>query len=70
MGVYDTMLLQAILTKSEEIEKEMAAIASLLRRLPEIQAAALLTMQEEQQKAALQGKGAADLWVIPPPDQR
>ena len=70
MDEWEKRLLSTLVIKADAIEKEMAAIASILRRLPEIQAAALLTMQEEQQKAALQGKGAADLWVIPPPDQR
>lgn len=70
MDENDRLLLQELLVKAEGIEKEMAAIASLLRRLPEIQAAVLLTMQEEQHKAALQGKGAADLWTIPSPNQR
>lgn len=70
MDEWEKRLLSTLVIKADAIEKEMAAIASILRRLPEIQAAVLLTMQEEQRKAAFMGKGPEDLWEIPRPDQR
>lgn len=54
----------------EELKEKLAAIESLLQRLPEIQAAAFFQMYEEYQAARLQGKKASDLWVIPQPDSR
>lgn len=53
-----------------KIQEKLATIESLLQRLPEIQAAAFLQMYDEYQMAKLQGKKAADLWTIPPPDLR
>lgn len=61
---------EELLNRLDAIQKQLAALADLLRRLPEIQAAVLLTMKEEQRKAAFMGIGPEDLWVIPPPDQR
>ena len=52
------------------IEKRLAAIESLLQRLPEIQAATFIQMQEEYQAARMQGKKSSDLWVIAPPTSR
>ena len=54
----------------KEIKEKLAAIESLLQRLPEIQAAVFIQMSEEYQTAKMQGIGSADLWFIPPPDSR
>lgn len=51
------------------IEK-LAAIESLLKRLPEIMAAVAIQMQEEYQDARMRGERSSDLWEISPPDQR
>lgn len=56
--------------KLSAIDEKLAAIESLLQRLPEIQAATLLQMYDEYQSARMQGKKASDLWVIPPPNSR
>lgn len=53
-----------------EIKEKLAAIESLLQRLPEIQAAVFLQMQEEYQSARLLGKKAEDIWIIAPPNLR
>lgn len=54
----------------DEIKGRLAAIESLLQRLPEIQAAAFFQMYDEYQKARMEGKKASDLWVIPQPNSR
>lgn len=58
--------------KSElkEISEKLDIIISLMQRMPEIQAAVFLNMQEEKGTATLQGRKAADLWVIPRPEER
>lgn len=48
-----------------EIKEKLAAIESLLQRLPEIQTAVFLQMQEEAQSARLRGIRAQDLWTVP-----
>ena len=53
-----------------EIKKRLAAIESLLQRLPEMQAAMFIQMNEEYQAAKLEGKKSSDLWGIAPPDLR
>lgn len=53
-----------------EITEKLTAIESLLQRLPEIQAAVFIQMQEEYRAAQLQGRKSSDLWVIAPPDSR
>lgn len=53
-----------------EINEKLTDIESLLQRLPEIQAAVFIQMQEECQAAKMQGKKSSDLWVIPPPNSR
>ena len=53
-----------------EIKERLAAIESLLQRLPEIQAAVFIQMNEEYQRAKPLGKSSADLWEIAPPNQR
>ena len=53
-----------------ELKEKLAAIESLLQRLPEIQAAAFFLMLDEYQTARLAGKKANDLWDIPTPNQR
>ena len=53
-----------------EIKEKLAAIESLLQRLPEIQAVALIQMIEEYHEAKLAGVKSKDLWVIPPPNER
>lgn len=54
----------------QEIKEKLAAIESILQRLPELEAAAFLQMYDEYQAARFEGKKAADLWVIPPPSSR
>lgn len=53
-----------------EIKEKLAAIESLLQRLPEIQTAVFLKMLDEYQSAKLSGKRAADLWEVPNPQAR
>lgn len=53
-----------------EIKEKLAAIESLLQRLPEIQTAVFLKMKEEYEAAKLEGKKSSDLWVIAPPNER
>ena len=53
-----------------EIKGKLAAIESLLQRLPEIQAAVFIQMQEEYQDARAQGQRSLDIWTILPPDER
>ena len=62
--------LESVLHDLSEIKKTLEAIESLLRRLPEIQAAVLIQLDEEYQFARMQGKKSSDLWVIPPPNSR
>ena len=52
------------------IEERLAAIESLLQRLPEIQAAVFIDMWEQYQRARLSGQSPRELWEIIPPDQR
>ena len=54
----------------KEIEEKLAAIESLLQRLPEIQAAVFLLMRDEYETAKAQGRDARQLWSVPNPDQR
>lgn len=49
-----------------EIKERLAAIESLLQRLPEVQAAVFLQMWDEYQSARLTGKKPKDIWTIPP----
>lgn len=44
------------------IEKTLASIELLLRKMPEMQAATFIKMNEEYQRARLQGKSCDDLW--------
>lgn len=53
-----------------EIKEKLAAIESLLQRLPELQAAVFIQMQEEYQAARLAGRKSSDIWVIAPPSER
>ena len=53
-----------------EVIEKLAAIESLLQRLPEIQAAVFIQMWEEYQSAKLERRKPADLWEVPPPNQR
>lgn len=52
------------------IIKRLEAIESLLQRLPEIQAAVFIQMNEEYQSARMAGEKSSDLWVIAPPGSR
>ena len=54
----------------KEVKEKLAAIESLLQRLPEIQAAVFLQMQDEYEMAKAQGRRAQDLWAVPTPKQR
>ena len=54
----------------KEIKEKLAAIESLLQRLPEIQAAVFLLMRDEYETAKAQGRDARQLWAVPNPDQR
>ena len=53
-----------------EIKEKLAAIESLLQRLPEIQAAVFFQMLDEYQSAKLEGKSARDLWEVANPSAR
>lgn len=53
-----------------EIKEKLAAIESLLQRLPEIQAAVFIQMNEEYQSARMGGMKSSDLWTIAPPNLR
>ena len=54
----------------QEVKEKLAAIESLLQRLPEIQAAVFLQMLDEYQSAKLTGRTASDLWEVPSPPAR
>ncbi len=54
----------------EEIKEKLAAIESLLQRLPEIQSAIFIQMFEEYETAKLQGRKAGELWKVPNPQNR
>lgn len=62
--------MDALLKELTEVNKKLAAIESLLQRLPEIQAAAFIQMNEEYQAARLQGLKSQDLWTVPPSNLR
>ena len=49
----------------KEIKEKLAAIESLLQRLPEIQAAVFLLMRDEYETAKAQGRDARQLYLIP-----
>ena len=53
-----------------EISKKLTAIESLLRRLPEIQAAVFIQMWDEYQAARIVGVKPSELWDVIPPNQR
>ena len=53
-----------------EIKEKLAAIESLLQRLPEIQAAVFFQMLDEYEAAKLQGRRSRDLWEFPNPRER
>lgn len=53
-----------------EIKEKLAAIESLLQRLPEVQAAIFLQMWDEYQSGRIIGKKPEDIWTIPPPGLR
>lgn len=44
--------------------KKLEVIESLLRQLPEVQAATFLLMQQELQDAAIRGKRASDIFSL------
>jgi hypothetical protein len=52
------------------IKEKLAAIESLLQRLPETQAAVFFQMLDEYQIAKLSGRKASDLWEVPNPSAR
>lgn len=54
----------------KEVKEKLAAIESLLQRLPEIQAAVFLLMRDEYETAKAQRRDARQLWSVPNPDQR
>ena len=54
----------------QEIKEKLAAIESLLQRLPEIQAAVFFQLKDEYDSAKLVGRKATDIWLIAPPDSR
>lgn len=53
-----------------EIKEKLAAIESLLQRLPELQAAVFFSMLDEYQAAKVVGLNASELWEIPNPTER
>ncbi len=52
------------------IKEKLAAIESLLQRLPEIQAGVFFSMLDEYQAARMIGQKASDLWEVPTPLER
>ena len=46
----------------QSVEKTLASIEMLLRQMPEVLAATYIQMNEEYQRARLQGKSCRDLW--------
>lgn len=54
----------------KEIKEKLAAIESLLQRLPEIQAVAMIQFFEEYVDAKSKGLSSKDIWIIPEPNQR
>lgn len=54
----------------KEIKEKLTAIESLLQRLPEIQAAVFIQMNEEYQAAKMRGQKSSELWSIAPPSSR
>lgn len=54
----------------QEIKEKLAAIESLLQRLPEIQAAVFFQMLDEYQYAKFEGRKASDIWTVPSPPVR
>lgn len=54
----------------QEIKEKLAAIESLLQRLPEIQAAVFFQMLDDYQSAKLSGHSAKELWEVPNPPAR
>lgn len=53
-----------------ELDKRLATIEQLLRKLPEMQAAVLFQMLDEYQAARMAGQKASDIWEIASPEQR
>ena len=62
--------LNRLIVKLHRICEELAAIKALLQQLPETQAAVFIQMNEEYQKARMQGKKSSDIWTIAPPNSR
>lgn len=60
----------AALRELPEIKETLKNIERLLRKMPEIQAAVFLQMQEAANNGKFQGIKAADLWEVAPPTQR
>jgi len=56
--------------KLTELNEKLAAVYSLLQRLPEIQAAVFLQMYDDYQSARFQGRKAKDLWTVAEPQKR
>lgn len=52
------------------IKEKLAAIESLLQRLPEIQTGVFFSMLDEYQAARIAGLKASELWEIPDPTER
>lgn len=66
--------MEELIAALAEIQKELAAIHSLLQRLPEIQAAANIEMEEmyrlAQPPMGLGITRAKDIWELCPPNLR
>lgn len=54
----------------DAILEELRAIHSLQQRLPEIQAAVALQMQDTTESAKLEGLSPRDIWEVLPPYER
>ena len=59
-----------VLMELRGLRKEVAALTEVLRRLPETQAAIFFQMEEEKNRAAMQGRKPSDIWAIAPPEKR
>ena len=62
--------MEELLETLKAVDKKLAAIESLLQRLPEIHSAVFLQMQEELRAAQLLGRKSTDIFTVAPPHVR
>lgn len=59
-----------LLREIRAMNKTLANIERLLRKMPEVQSAVFLQMQEVADSGHLHGEYVKDLWEVCPPEQR